>query len=144
MVIRSNTRSDVCVRLRCRLCFLLLTVMASVGHGWVVLEMSVLVLRHCGGEAAVSAPAGVWICGGNQISGSQMSLRLEQSTTSDRCGGWWRYSLEGPALMVEKADVEAELLASDGGSREGLLKGSCGPGLDGGCWIVGMWPSELE
>lgn len=42
-------------------------------------------------------------------------------------------SLEGPALMVEKAEVEAELLPSDGGSREGLLKVSCGPGLDGGC-----------
>lgn len=53
-------------------------------------------------------------------------------------------SLEGPALMVEKADVEAELLASDGGSREGLLKGSCGPGRDGGCWIVCRWLSELE
>lgn len=46
--------------------------------------------------------------------------------------------------MVEKADVEAELLASDGGSREGLLKASCGPGLDGGCWMVCRWLSELE
>lgn len=44
---------------------------------------------------------------------------------------------EGPALMVEKAEVEAELLPSDGGSRAGLLNVSCGPGLDGGCWIVG-------
>lgn len=44
-----------------------------------------------------------------------------------------RVLLEGPALMVEKADVEAELLPSDGGSREGLAKVSCGPGLDGGC-----------
>lgn len=44
-----------------------------------------------------------------------------------------KVSLEGPALMVENAEVEAELLASDGGSKEGLLKVSCGPGLDGGC-----------
>lgn len=63
---------------------------------------------------------------------------LERSLNTDMC------SLEGPALMVENADVEAELLASDGGSREGLLKGSCGPGLDGGCWMVCRWLSELE
>lgn len=60
-------------------------------------------------------------------------------------GGWWGGdSLEGPALMVEKAEVEAELLASEGGSREGLLKASGGPGLDGGCWMVCRWLSELE
>lgn len=47
--------------------------------------------------------------------------------------GRQRVLLEGPALMVEKADIEAELLPSDGGSREGLAKVSCGPGLDGGC-----------
>lgn len=49
--------------------------------------------------------------------------------------------------MVEKAEVEAELVPSDGasgGSRAGLLKGSGGPGLDGGCWIVCRWLSELE
>lgn len=46
--------------------------------------------------------------------------------------------------MVENADVEAELPASDGGSRVGLLKASGGPGLDGGCWMVGRWLSELE
>lgn len=51
---------------------------------------------------------------------------------------------EGPALMVEKAEVEAELVPSDEGSRAGLLKGSGGPGLDGGCWIVCRWLSELE
>lgn len=49
----------------------------------------------------------------------------------------FRDLLEGPALMVEKAEVVAELLPSDGGSRAGLLNVSCGPGLDGGCWIVG-------
>lgn len=43
--------------------FLPLTVLAGMGHGWVVLEMSVLVLRHRGSEAAVSAPVGVRICG---------------------------------------------------------------------------------
>lgn len=53
-------------------------------------------------------------------------------------------SLEGPALMVEKAEVEAELLPSDGGSKAGLLNVSCGPGLDGGCWIVCRWLSVLE
>lgn len=41
--------------------------------------------------------------------------------------------LEGPALMVEKAEVDAALLPSAGGSRAGLLKVSCGPALDGGC-----------
>lgn len=46
--------------------------------------------------------------------------------------------------MVEKAEVDAELLPSAGGSREGLLKVSCGPGLDGGCWMVCRWLSELE
>lgn len=45
-------------------------------------------------------------------------------------------SLEGPALIAEKADVEAELLPSDGGSRAGLLNVSGGTALDGGCWIV--------
>lgn len=30
--------------------------------------------------------------------------------------------LEGPALMVEKAEVDAALLPSAGGSSEGLLK----------------------
>lgn len=53
-------------------------------------------------------------------------------------------SLEGPALIAEKADVEAELLPSDGGSRAGLLNVSGGTGLDGGCWIVCRWLSELE
>lgn len=43
--------------------FLPLTVMAGVGHWRVVLEVSVLVLRHGGGEAAVPAPVGVRICG---------------------------------------------------------------------------------
>lgn len=52
--------------LRCGLWFLPLTVMAGVGHGRVVLEVSVLVLRHGGGEAAVSAPVGVGICGGKK------------------------------------------------------------------------------
>lgn len=46
--------------------FLPLTVMAGVGHGRVVLEVSVLVLRHGGGEAAVSAPVGVRVCGGKE------------------------------------------------------------------------------
>lgn len=46
--------------------------------------------------------------------------------------------------MVEKAEVEAELLLSDGGSRVGLLKLSCGPGLEGGCCIVCRWLSVLE
>lgn len=80
----------MCVGLRCQLWLLPLTVMASMGHGWVVLEMSVLVLRHCGGEAAVSAPVGVWIWGqkGNQISGGQVSLRLKPNLTSVRCRVW--------------------------------------------------------
>lgn len=122
-----------------------------MGHGRVVLEMPVLVLRHCRGEAAVSAPVGVWVCGRKETksSGGQASPRLKRTITSDRRRVWRLAeaggdSLEGPALMVEKADVEAELLASDGGSREGLLKVSCGPGLDGGCWIVCRWLSELE
>lgn len=38
--------------------------------------------------------------------------------------------------MVEKAEVDAALLPSAGGSSEGLLKVSCGPGLDGGCCMV--------
>lgn len=62
----------MCVGLRCRLCFLPHTVMASMGHGWVVLEMSILVLRHCGGEAAVSAPVGVWICGRTQTTSAEV------------------------------------------------------------------------
>lgn len=137
----------MCVGLRRGLCFLPLTVMASMGHGWVVLQMSVLVLRHCGGEAAVSAPGGVWICGRKETRSLEVNSYGSSRTypaTDAESEGWWRDSLEGPALMVEKADVEAELLASDGGSREGLLKVSCGPGLDGGCWIVCRWLSELE
>lgn len=117
-----------------------LTVMAGVRHGGVVLEMPVLVLGHCGGEAAVSAPVGVWICDRKQTKSAP--LRPERHMNTDACTR--RDSLEGPALMVEKAEVEAEPLASDGGSREGPLKGSCGPGLDGGCWMVCRWLSELE
>lgn len=70
--------------------------------------------------------------------GNKVAAQPERSGNGGVC------SLEGPALMVENADVEAELLASDGGSREGLLKGSCGPGLDGGCWMVCRWLSVLE
>lgn len=46
--------------------------------------------------------------------------------------------------MVEKAEVEAEPPPSDRGSRAGLMKVSCGLGLDGGCWMVCRWLSELE
>lgn len=39
--------------------------------------------------------------------------------------------------MLEKAlDVEAELEASVGGRRAGVLKASWAAGRDGGCWIV--------
>lgn len=71
-----------------------------------MLEMTILMLRQCWGEAAAS--------------------------------------VEGPAAMVEKAEVEAELLPSAGGSSAGVLKVSWGPGLEGGCWIVCRWLSELE
>lgn len=59
--------------------------MASMGHGWVVLEMSVLVLRHCRGEAAVSAPVGVWIYGRTETGSakSQVPLQLKRDKTSD-------------------------------------------------------------
>lgn len=52
-------------------------------------------------------------------------------------------SLEDPTGIPEKAEVEAELLPSVGGSRAGLLKAGSGMGLVGGCWIVWIWPSEL-
>jgi len=52
--------------------------------------------------------------------------------------------LEGPALMLEKAEVEAELPPSEAGSRAGLLKPSGAPGRPGGCWMVCRWLSELE
>lgn len=51
--------------------------------------------------------------------------------------------LEDPTGILEKAEVEAELLPSAGGSRAGLLKAGSGMGLVGGCWMVWMWPSEL-
>lgn len=60
-----------------------LTVMAGVRHGGVVLEMPVLVLRHRGGEAAVSAPVGVGICDRKQTRSA--SLRLERHMNTDVC-----------------------------------------------------------
>lgn len=61
-----------------------LTVVAGVGHGRVVLEVSVLVLRHGGGEAAVSAPVGVGICRGKKKKGKSAE-KLKQAVTE----GWW-------------------------------------------------------
>lgn len=51
--------------------------------------------------------------------------------------------LEDPTGILEKAEVEAELLPSAGARRAGLLKAGSGIGLEGGCWMVWMWPSEL-
>lgn len=41
--------------------------------------------------------------------------------------------LEDPTGILEKAEVEAVLLPSAGGSRAGLLKAGSGMGLVGGC-----------
>lgn len=41
--------------------------------------------------------------------------------------------LVDPTAMLEKAEVEAELLPSAGGSMAGVLKGSWATGLEGGC-----------
>ncbi|TNN81219.1 hypothetical protein EYF80_008553 [Liparis tanakae] len=46
-------------------------------------------------------------------------------------------------LMEQKAEVEAAPLPSERGSSAGLRKLSWGLGLDGGCWMVCRWLSEL-
>lgn len=62
-----------------------LTVMASMRHGWVVLEMPVLVLRHCGGEAAVSAPVRVRVCDRKQTGRKQVEVSLERHANAGTC-----------------------------------------------------------
>lgn len=56
-------------------------------------------------------------------------------------------ALPDPAAIAGKDDVEAEVEASEGGSRAGELKDSGGAGrlLEGGCWIVWMeCPPSIE
>ena len=55
--------------------------------------------------------------------------------------------LPDPAAMAGKDDVEADVEASDGGSRVGVPKGSEGAErlAEGGCWMVWReWPPSME
>lgn len=125
--------------------------MSRVRHRWMMLKVPILVLRHRWGKAVVSAP--VW----GRIWKHAFISNYHHYSNFQNIFNWLHYvkfaikkltlciiSLEGPALMAENAEVEAELLPSDGGSRAGLLNVSWATGLVGGCWIVCRWLSELE